>query len=250
MARYTLVYGVRLIPEGTLKGVDEATLKLADGSTRRPDAAHLRRHHPAAAPSLDRSLDAFFDLLPGADEEDLEEVRRLSAAAHAASLPTTSSTCCSSPRRSRGCWPSTTPGSPWVFITAAVSLVPLAGLIGLGTEQLARRSGPGARRLPERHVRQRRRADHRDRRAAQRHTSSWSKPRSPAASSATCCSCSALSFFVGGLGRPLAEVPSHRGDQHDGDAVSRASSRSSCRRCSTCRVYGNLARAAAGASIA
>src|SRR3954468_2287758 len=32
--------------------------------------------------------------------------------------------------------------SPWVFITAAVSLIPLAGLIGLGTEQLARRAGP------------------------------------------------------------------------------------------------------------
>ena len=36
----------------------------------------------------------------------------------------------------------TSPESPWVFITAAASLVPLAGLIGLGTEQLARRSGP------------------------------------------------------------------------------------------------------------
>src|SRR3954471_11024025 len=33
-------------------------------------------------------------------------------------------------------------GSPWVFITAAVSLIPLAGLIGVGTEQLARRVGP------------------------------------------------------------------------------------------------------------
>jgi len=32
--------------------------------------------------------------------------------------------------------------SPWLFITAAVSLVPLAGLIGLGTEHLADRSGP------------------------------------------------------------------------------------------------------------
>lgn len=31
---------------------------------------------------------------------------------------------------------------PWVFITAAVALIPLAGLIGLGTEQLALRSGP------------------------------------------------------------------------------------------------------------
>jgi Ca2+:H+ antiporter len=34
------------------------------------------------------------------------------------------------------------PESPWAFIAAAVSLVPLAGLIGLGTEELARRSGP------------------------------------------------------------------------------------------------------------
>jgi len=34
------------------------------------------------------------------------------------------------------------PGSPWVFVTAAASLIPLAGLIGLGTEQLAIRSGP------------------------------------------------------------------------------------------------------------
>jgi Ca2+:H+ antiporter len=36
----------------------------------------------------------------------------------------------------------TAPGSSSVFITAAVALIPLAGLIGLGTEQLARRSGP------------------------------------------------------------------------------------------------------------
>ena len=35
-----------------------------------------------------------------------------------------------------------TPGSPWVFLAASVSLIPLAGLIGLGTEELARRSGP------------------------------------------------------------------------------------------------------------
>jgi Ca2+:H+ antiporter len=36
----------------------------------------------------------------------------------------------------------TIPESPWVFLTAAISLVPLAGVIGLGTEQLALRSGP------------------------------------------------------------------------------------------------------------
>ena len=34
------------------------------------------------------------------------------------------------------------PESPWVFMTAAASLIPLAGLIGLGTEHLAHRAGP------------------------------------------------------------------------------------------------------------
>jgi Ca2+:H+ antiporter len=33
-------------------------------------------------------------------------------------------------------------GSAWVFFSASVSLIPLAGLIGRGTEELARRSGP------------------------------------------------------------------------------------------------------------
>jgi Ca2+:H+ antiporter len=36
----------------------------------------------------------------------------------------------------------TRPGSVWIFIVAAISLIPLAGIIGLGTEQLAQRSGP------------------------------------------------------------------------------------------------------------
>jgi len=35
------------------------------------------------------------------------------------------------------------PGSPWEFVAAALSLVPLAGIIGLGTEDLSCRSGPG-----------------------------------------------------------------------------------------------------------
>lgn len=34
------------------------------------------------------------------------------------------------------------PESQWVFLTAAVSLIPLAGVIGKGTEELAERSGP------------------------------------------------------------------------------------------------------------
>ena len=72
MARYTLVYGVRLIPEGTLRGVDEATLKLADGSTAGLTLHTFDGTIPQLRRSLDRSLDAFFDLLPGADEEDVE----------------------------------------------------------------------------------------------------------------------------------------------------------------------------------
>ena len=32
MARYTLVYGVRLVPEGSLTGADEGSLNLKDGS--------------------------------------------------------------------------------------------------------------------------------------------------------------------------------------------------------------------------
>ena len=34
------------------------------------------------------------------------------------------------------------PESPWTFVSVAISLIPLAGLIGTGTEQLAVRSGP------------------------------------------------------------------------------------------------------------
>jgi hypothetical protein len=72
MARYTLVYGVRLVPEGALKRMGEAALELADG-----DTAHLTLHTidgtiPQLRRALDRSLDAFFDFLPGAADEDRE----------------------------------------------------------------------------------------------------------------------------------------------------------------------------------
>ena len=71
MARYTLVYGVRLIPESTLAGVEEATLTLADGSTAGLTIHTIDGTIPQLRRSLDRSLDAFFDLLPGADDEDI-----------------------------------------------------------------------------------------------------------------------------------------------------------------------------------
>ena len=73
MARYTLVYGLRLIPEGALKGLEEARMTLADGSTAGLTLHTFDGTIPQLRRSLDRSLDAFFDLLPGADEEDLEK---------------------------------------------------------------------------------------------------------------------------------------------------------------------------------
>ena len=74
MARYTLVYGVRLVPEGSVTGVSDATLTLADGSTAGLTLHTLDGTIPQLRRSLDRSLDAFFDLLPGAEEEDVEDV--------------------------------------------------------------------------------------------------------------------------------------------------------------------------------
>lgn len=72
MSRYTLVYGVRLVPEDSLKGIEEATLKLADGSTTGLTLHTFDGTIPQLRRALDRSLDAFFDLLPGAEDDDIE----------------------------------------------------------------------------------------------------------------------------------------------------------------------------------
>ena len=72
MSRYTLVYGLRLVPEGALRGVQSATLTLADGTTASVTLHTIDGTVPQLRRSLDRSLDAFFDLLPGASEDDLE----------------------------------------------------------------------------------------------------------------------------------------------------------------------------------
>jgi hypothetical protein len=72
MARYTLVYGLRLVAEGSMKRVEGATITLADGTTANVTLHTLDGTIPQLRRSLDRSLDAFFDLLPGADDEDIE----------------------------------------------------------------------------------------------------------------------------------------------------------------------------------
>ena len=73
MARYTLVYGIRLVPEGSLKGLEDAKISLKDGETAGVTLHTIDGTIPQLRRGLDRSLDAFFDLLPGADDEDLEK---------------------------------------------------------------------------------------------------------------------------------------------------------------------------------
>lgn len=73
MARYTLVYGIRLVPEGTLTAADEARLKLKNGTEAAVTLHTIDGTVPQLRRALDRSLDAFFDLLPGAEEQDRDE---------------------------------------------------------------------------------------------------------------------------------------------------------------------------------
>jgi hypothetical protein len=73
MARYTLVYGIRLVPEGTLVNADEPRLQLAGGETAGLTLHTIDGTIPQLRRALDRSLDAFFDFLPGATAEDRDQ---------------------------------------------------------------------------------------------------------------------------------------------------------------------------------
>jgi hypothetical protein len=70
MARYTLVYGLRLVPEGTLVQAGDVQLTLKDGDTASLTLHTIDGTIPQLRRALDRSLDAFFEFLPGATEED------------------------------------------------------------------------------------------------------------------------------------------------------------------------------------
>ena len=72
MARYTLVYGVRLIPEGSLKNLEDGKIVQADTSTGNVTLHTIDGTIPQLRRALDRSLDAFFDLLPGAEADDVD----------------------------------------------------------------------------------------------------------------------------------------------------------------------------------
>ena len=73
MARYTLVYGLRLIPEGTLADTEDVRLKTTAGDTMGLTLHTIDGTIPQLRRALDRSLDAFFEFLPGATDEDRRE---------------------------------------------------------------------------------------------------------------------------------------------------------------------------------
>ena len=70
MARYTLVYGLRLVPEGTLVEAGDVKLHLKHGQTTGLTLHTIDGTIPQLRRALDRSLDAFFEFLPGATDED------------------------------------------------------------------------------------------------------------------------------------------------------------------------------------
>jgi len=70
MARYTIVYGIRIVPEGTLVDASEGRLTLKGGETSGLTLHTIDGTIPQLRRALDRSLDAFFDFLPGVSEED------------------------------------------------------------------------------------------------------------------------------------------------------------------------------------
>jgi hypothetical protein len=73
MARYTMVYGIRIVPEGSLVGAEESRLNLKGGETAGLTLHTIDGTIPQLRRALDRSLDAFFEFLPGVNDEDKRE---------------------------------------------------------------------------------------------------------------------------------------------------------------------------------
>ncbi len=70
MARYTLVYGLRLVPEGSLMEAGDVRLTLKGGETAGLTLHTIDGTIPQLRRALDRSLDAYFEFLPGVSDED------------------------------------------------------------------------------------------------------------------------------------------------------------------------------------
>ncbi len=64
MANLTLVYGLRLLPEGEVTEIQDATLKLANGHLAHVTMHMIEGSREEIETQLKRSLDAFFDFYP------------------------------------------------------------------------------------------------------------------------------------------------------------------------------------------
>ena len=64
MANLTLVYGMRLLPEGEVKEIHDATLKLGNGNEAHVTMHVLEGSREQIETQLKQSLDAFFDFYP------------------------------------------------------------------------------------------------------------------------------------------------------------------------------------------
>ncbi len=64
MANLTLIYGLRLLPEGEVVGIEDATLKLANGHQAHVTMHTIEGSRQEIERQLKRSLDAFFDFYP------------------------------------------------------------------------------------------------------------------------------------------------------------------------------------------
>lgn len=64
MANLTLVYGLRLLPEGEVQEIQDATLKLANGNEAHVTMHVLDGSRAEIVKQLKQSIDAFFDFYP------------------------------------------------------------------------------------------------------------------------------------------------------------------------------------------
>jgi hypothetical protein len=64
MANLTLVYGLRLLPEGEVTKIEDATLKLANGHEAHVTMHTIEGSREEIEAQLKQSLDAFFDFYP------------------------------------------------------------------------------------------------------------------------------------------------------------------------------------------
>ena len=60
----TLIYGLRLLPEGEVTAIEDATLKLANGHVAHVTMHSIEGSRQEIEAQLKRSLDAFFDFYP------------------------------------------------------------------------------------------------------------------------------------------------------------------------------------------